>query len=81
MINLNLLVEVCCDTCGEPMHYHIDCPECKTRTAPTDWYSDHTDADTGAILSCEQCGSQYRLVDKSDGCTDSWLFELVATRK
>jgi hypothetical protein len=62
IVNLEVYSEICCDSCNEIIHNHISCPVCKKTYAGTDQYCSLYDEKE---LSCEECGTRYKLVSES----------------
>jgi hypothetical protein len=63
-MKLNIYSEECCEHCQEIIHNHFDCPECGTHYASTDVYESLYELPKhDVIISCEMCGTQYKLLD------------------
>ena len=70
-MKIKIKPEVCCNFCNNVTHNHMECPACKNPFSATDKYGDMQDMIVGDVVSCEECGSAFR-VTSNDGTIDKW---------
>jgi len=63
--------ELCCDDCNNIIHNHMDCPICKNDYASTNIYYEIWEFDKDDVLTCEECKTNFKPVDKA-GYNEKW---------
>lgn len=71
LINLNIYPEICCDFCDEIIHYHIDCPACDTKYAPSTQYGEMEPFCGCYLIECEKCGAEF--ITKEGLYSGEWM--------
>ena len=67
--NIEFFSELCCDECKAIIHYHFDCPACKSEYAGTSIYGldIYELRDDEKEFRCEKCKTQFKIIS-TDGC-------------
>jgi transposase-like protein len=76
IVDLEVYPEICCELCDSIIHNHISCPFCKKTYAGTDQYGS---LDDEKELSCEECGTKYKLISEYWYEKDACKAEIIKT--
>lgn len=64
-----VITELCCELCSEPIHNHFACPGCGNGFASTDIYGgffEFFEDYATDIFECEECNTKWRLLNKDN---------------
>lgn len=81
IMKLQFFYRVCCEYCNELEGMDFHCPDCKKQFAETSVYSEgvedkfkYTDV---TLISCQNCGAEFRPVGERGDDADKWEWEIV----